>query len=41
MWKSPQEKLGELIKRSQEEDPENLVDEVPPTELQPTVKADE
>ena len=28
-------KLGELIKRSQEEDPENLVAEVPRTEPEP------
>ena len=32
------EKLGELIKRSQEEDPSNLVAEVPPTEPDPVTK---
>jgi hypothetical protein len=33
-------KLGELIKRSQEEDPDNLVSEVPPTETEPAGKAE-
>jgi hypothetical protein len=33
-------KLGDLIKRSQEEDPENLVGEVPPTEPEPAAKVE-
>jgi hypothetical protein len=33
-------KLGELIKRSQEEDPEGLVTDVPPTEPEPVAKAE-
>ena len=32
-------KLGELIKRSQEENPENLVTEVTPTEPEPAITA--
>jgi hypothetical protein len=31
-------KLGELIKRSQEDDPSNLVTEVPATEPEPMAK---
>ncbi|MGA2031706.1 MAG: hypothetical protein ABSG68_05580 [Thermoguttaceae bacterium] len=31
-------RLGDQIKRSQEEDPENLVTEVPPTEPEPATK---
>jgi hypothetical protein len=33
-------KLGELIKRSQEEDPVNMVAEVATTELQPAAKVE-
>ncbi len=33
-------RLGELIKRSQEEDPENLVTDVPVTEPEPAAKAE-
>jgi hypothetical protein len=32
-------RLGELIKRSQKENPENLVTEVAPTELEPATTA--
>ena len=35
------QKVGELIKRSQEEDPQSLVAEVPPTEAEPATKADQ
>jgi hypothetical protein len=31
-------RLGDLIKRSQAEDPANLVNEVPPTEPEPATK---
>ena len=32
-------KMGELIKRSKEKEPENLVAQVPPTEPEPAAKA--